>query len=201
VAVPSSPLSKEPPVDDWERQQRKQQRRRARREFIKEYLSGFLGLASILLMTVLVFAWNWNLWLIPIGITALIGLIIAAHMHMSLGESLGLALNIVCLLMIICYGLSNIDANAGSTSTVTAEVCSITRNGNDGYPVLVTSKGTYTITDGTYNGVNQPTADGAASMLATGHTYQLKTYSGSHTYADITGGKEVPNTGQKCSTR
>lgn len=196
MAVPSSPLSKEPPVGDWERQQRKLERRRALRKFVDEFLSGLLGLVSILVMTVLVFLWNWNLWLIPIGATAVIGIIIAAHMCEGLGESMGLTLNIICLLMIVGYGFANISMDSAA-STVTAEVCSITRNGPDSYPVLVTSKGTYTITAGTYNGVSQPTADGAASMFVQDHTYQLKTYSGNNTYADVTGGKEVPNTSKE----
>lgn len=200
MAVPSSPLSKEPPVGDWERQQLKQQRRHARREFFLEYLSGFLGFSSIVTMTLFCFWQNWNLWLVPVGVVALIGIIIASYQPAGLGEGLGFGLNIVCVLMISIYGIvlgnRGDDSNA---SAITIKACRISHDGPDGYPILMTSQGTYTITEGKYDGVSQSSADGAASMLTPGHTYALKLYDGSNTYANITGGKEVPDDGQKCS--
>lgn len=202
MAVPPS-FSKEPPVEDWSREQRKQQRRRARREFLKEHLSFVVGTTSIVILVLFSFMQNWNLWVVASIAGAIIGLVIAYHTPSGLGASLGWAANWLCVVMVGIYGLVLGDRsdNDDSANSITVQACHINRDGPDGYPILVTSKGTYTITEGTYSSVSQPTADGAASMLIPGHTYRLQIDSGDYTYANITGGKEVPNTGQKCRNR
>ena len=200
MTVPSR-LSKEPPIDDWSREQHKLERRRNRRIFLREYLSFIVGTTATLVMVVFSIWLDWNLWVIGSAVAGIGGLVIAYHTRHGLGSSLGWTANWVCVIMALIYGCVISGAFSGSSSsdsTITVMACHIESDGPDGYPLLVTSKGTYTISEGKYNGVTQPSASGAASMLVPGHTYRLNVSDTTYVYAKLTGGKEVPNTGQKC---
>jgi hypothetical protein len=163
---------------------------------VGEYLSFVVGSLAILVLSVFCIWQGWNLWMIGTSTASLVGLVIAFHTDYGLARALGMTTGTVGLITAFVYGLYLGQDGSDDASTITVKACHVTSV--DGYAVLETSRGSYTLLDGVYNGVSQPTGEGAASMLTVGRTYVLSVERGSDTYANVTGAHETTDNGQTC---
>ena len=201
---------------DWEREQRKLDREETLAFVTYDLGPGILGALLILGLSLFVLWQNWNWWLIPIGILAVIGIWVAVELTDDDAFCVtAIILNVVCLVMMAFYGLYQINWDGHEIYQKTALFCGLDSFKDDdgnAYPVFrgpdgdfVIADGTYTVTDRTTGKLHKefiPTDKAAAKTFVPDHAYKLTVdnFEGYGRYDGIIAAREVP-TNETCSNR
>lgn len=209
------PRDKQPPVSDWEHQERKLDREETLAFITYDLGPIILGALLITALSVFVFWQNWNWWLIPIGILA-IGAILCV-IKLTDDDAfgiIGVILNVLCLVMMAFYGLYQINWDGHEVYHKTALFCGLDtekdENGNV-YQIFRGPNGDFNIVSGTYTVTDRATGKLHKEFIATGKA-AAKTFVPDHAYAltidnfegysldGIIAAREVP-TDETCSNR
>lgn len=177
---------------------------------------GICGIVLIICLSILVFWQNWNWWLIPIGILAVVALICA--WELSEDDELGVAgfvINLIVLIMMFGYGVAQVSWSDHQVDQKTALFCGLdSKKDDDGntYLVFRGPNGDFVINDGTYT-VKDPstgklqkeffsTGKAASATFVTGHAYSVTVdnFEGQDSLDGIVAAHEVP-TNETCSNR
>lgn len=207
---------KKPPISDWEQRQRGLKRMDAQAFVVFDLGPAILSVCLIAALSIFVFWQNWNWWLIPIGVLAIVCILCALELTDvdGLANAAGI-LSGLCLVMMLFYGFYQIDTSGHEVTHKTALFCGLdTERDDDGnvYQIFRGPNGDYVINDGTYT-VTDPktgkthkvfitTGKAAADTFHTDHAYSMTidNFEGHNALDGITAAHEVP-TNETCSNR